>query len=94
MQKVHSPSAKLGTHIRNLETPCVVIDLDVLERNVARMARVAEEAGVALRPMVKTHKSSYVTNLQRRHGSRGFLAATVAEAEALVEMGVDDVVLA
>jgi D-serine deaminase-like pyridoxal phosphate-dependent protein len=44
--------------------------------------------------MVKTHKSSYVTNLQRRHGSRGFLAATVAEAEALVEMGVDDVVLA
>lgn len=90
------PSATItaGTRTDDLPTPSVVVDLDVLERNAARMARLAEQAGVALRPMVKTHKSAHIVALQRRLGSTGFLTATLGEAEALVALGVDDVTIA
>src|SRR5690606_17392568 len=94
MHNANPAPAPLGTHVRDLPTPCVIIDLDVLDRNTARMARAAAEAGVALRPMVKTHKSVYVAALQGRHGSCGCLVATGSEAGALTGMGVHDIVLA
>lgn len=41
-----------------LETPCVVVDLEIAERNVRRMQERADRAGVKLRPHTKTHKSA------------------------------------
>src|SRR4030042_6670126 len=46
----------IGKSIDDLSTPAVVVDLDVLERNVARMAASARDAGGRLRPHAKTHK--------------------------------------
>jgi D-serine deaminase-like pyridoxal phosphate-dependent protein len=70
-------------HTGDLETPAVVVDLDRLEANVARMASYAREHGLALRPHAKTHKSQYVGNLQRAAGLAGFTCATPRELEAL-----------
>ena len=46
----------MTTFASDLDTPALVIDLDVLEPNVAEMADVARSAGVRLRPHTKTHK--------------------------------------
>jgi D-serine deaminase-like pyridoxal phosphate-dependent protein len=77
-----------------LETPCAVVDLDRLERNLARMQALADGSGVALRPHAKTHKSARVGALQLAAGARGLTVGTIGEAEVFADAGVDDLFLA
>ncbi len=78
-----------------LDTPCLVVDIDRLEQNIAEMAAYARERGLALRPHLKTHKTAEIARLQRQHGVSGFTCAKLGEAEALADAGVlDDVLLA
>lgn len=74
-----------------LDTPAVVVDLDLLERNIAEMARVAADAGVNLRPHIKTHKTPEIARMQLAAGAVGVTCAKVGEAEALVAAGLDDI---
>jgi D-serine deaminase-like pyridoxal phosphate-dependent protein len=62
-----------------------VCDVDVLEANLARMASLAADAGIGLRPHAKTHKSGYVARRQLAHGATGLACATLSEAGALVD---------
>jgi D-serine deaminase-like pyridoxal phosphate-dependent protein len=73
-----------------LETPCLVVDLDVVERNVARMAAATAERGVALRPHVKTHKSVAIARMQVDAGAVGLTVGTIGEAEVMAAGGLDD----
>ena len=84
----------LGSAVDDLPTPCAVVDLDVLERNVARMAARAREAGVRLRPHAKTHKCPEIGALQRAAGAWGLSVAKVGEAEVFVAAGFDDLFVA
>jgi D-serine deaminase-like pyridoxal phosphate-dependent protein len=77
-----------------LDTPSLVVDLDVAERNVRRMQQVADKAGVALRPHTKTHKSSYFARMQVAAGARGLTCAKLGEAEVLANAGFDDLLIA
>ena len=77
-----------------LDTPCAVVDQDRLERNIARMQARADEAGVALRPHAKTHKSTRVAGLQLAAGARGLTVGTIGEAVTFAGAGVDDLFLA
>jgi D-serine deaminase-like pyridoxal phosphate-dependent protein len=77
--------------VGDLPTPALLLDLDVLERNLDRMAARARALGVALRPHVKTHKCLEVGRMQRDRGARGITAATLPEAEAFADGGFDDV---
>src|SRR5512143_2095508 len=77
-----------------LATPAVVVDLDVLERNIARMAARAREAGVRLRPHAKTHKCPEIARLQRAAGAWGLSVAKVGEAEVFADAGFDDLFVA
>ncbi len=63
------------------DTPYLVVDVDVLEANLAAMAAHARALGVALRPHAKTHKSIDIARRQLAHGAVGLTVATVAEAE-------------
>lgn len=74
--------------------PHLVVDLDVLERNIAAMAARGREADVAIRPHVKTHKIPQIADLQREAGARGITVATIGEAETFVASGFDDVLIA
>jgi D-serine deaminase-like pyridoxal phosphate-dependent protein len=69
------------------------IDLDRVEANAAAMAHWCATRGVTLRPHAKSHKCVELAQLQRRLGASGVCAATVSEAWALVQGGVDDVLL-
>src|SRR5688572_31449025 len=77
-----------------LDTPCLVIDLDVVERNARRMADALAGRGVALRPHVKTHKSVALARVQLDHGAAGVTVGTLGEAEAMADGGIDDIFLA
>jgi D-serine deaminase-like pyridoxal phosphate-dependent protein len=80
--------------VDDLPTPAVVVDLDVLEGNIARMAARARETGVKLRPHAKTHKVPEIARLQLDAGAAGISVAKTSEAEVFVEAGFDDVFVA
>jgi D-serine deaminase-like pyridoxal phosphate-dependent protein len=80
----------IGKTLDDLSTPSVLVDLDVLERNVGRMAARARDAGVRLRPHAKTHKCPEIARLQRAAGAWGLSVAKVGEAEVFADAGFDD----
>ena len=76
-----------------LDTPAPVIDLDIVERNIIRHQRICDEAGVANRPHVKTHKSIELAKLQIRHGAAGITCQKLGEAEIMAEAGIDNILI-
>lgn len=64
-------------------TPAVVIDLDRVERNIARAQAMCDAAGVANRPHIKTHKSPLLARMQCDAGARGITCQKLGEAEVL-----------
>jgi D-serine deaminase-like pyridoxal phosphate-dependent protein len=78
---------------RQFGTPAVVIDLDVMERNIARLQALCEAAGVANRPHIKTHKSPVIASMQRDAGARGITCQKLGEAEIMAEAGLDDILI-
>lgn len=80
--------------IADLETPAVLIDLDVLDRNLRHTAGLARKAGVKLRPHFKTHKSVWIARMQIEYGACGLTVAKLGEAEVLVEAGIRDLLVA
>jgi 3-hydroxy-D-aspartate aldolase len=73
---------------RSLNTPALVLDLDMLDRNIAEMATFAKAHNVKLRPHSKTHKSADIAKRQIAAGALGVCCAKIGEAEALGEEGV------
>ena len=73
-----------------LETPALLLHLDVVERNLRHMAQRARDLGVFLRPHAKTHKCIELGRRQLRHGARGLTVATLVEAEAFARAGFAD----
>src|ERR687893_2557920 len=78
---------------RQFGTPAVVIDLDVVERNIARVQALCEAAAVANRPHIKTHKSPVIASMQREAGARGITCQKLGEAEIMAEAGHDDILI-
>jgi 3-hydroxy-D-aspartate aldolase len=74
-----------------LDTPALLVDLDVMERNIATMAAHARAVGVNLRPHAKTHKSLRIARLQVETGALGVCCATLGEAEVMVRGGIPGV---
>ncbi|MEE1656224.1 D-TA family PLP-dependent enzyme [Microvirga sp. CF3062] len=79
---------------REFGTPAVVVDLDVVERNIARLQGLCDAAGVANRPHIKTHKSPVIASMQRDAGARGLTCQKIGEAEVMAEAGHDDILIA
>ena len=73
---------------RDLNTPVLVLDLDRLDSNIARMASFASSHGLALRPHAKTHKSVDIAKRQIAAGAIGLCCAKIGEAEALADGGI------
>lgn len=81
-------------HIHDLDTPALVVDLDVMERNLRRMGEYAKAHALRLRPHTKTHKIPALGARQLAHGAAGLTVAKVSEAEVMVGSGVRDLLIA
>lgn len=79
--------------IERLITPAPLVDLDVMEANLRRVAEYTQAHGLALRPHAKTHKTPALAAQQRRLGAVGVTVATAHEAEVM-SGAVDDVLVA
>ena len=74
----------------DLNTPVLIVELDALEANIARMAAFAAASGLKLRPHAKTHKSPEIARRQVAAGALGCCCAKLGEAEAMADTGVTD----
>lgn len=83
-----------GTPVDQLETPALLVDLDVLERNLDEMAALARKHGVALRPHWKTHKCPEIARMQTARGAAGGTVAKPGEALEFLLEGFRDLLLA
>src|SRR5438034_5601168 len=81
-------------HVSELDTPALLIDLDILEKNLTRVAGYAKSNNLRLRPHTKTHKLPAVGKRQIASGAIGLAVAKVGEAEVMVASGTPDLLVA
>lgn len=83
-----------GTARDELDTPCLLIDLPAMERNIKKMADYTKQRGINLRPHSKTPKCPAICLQQIEAGAIGICAAKVGEAEVLAANGIKDILIA
>jgi D-serine deaminase-like pyridoxal phosphate-dependent protein len=81
-------------HVSEIDTPALVVNLDIMERNLARVADYAREHGLRLRPHTKTHKSTRIGRRQIESGAAGLTVAKVSEAEVMLGAQPEDMLIA
>ena len=82
--------ANVGDAVDAIDTPALVLDLDAMDRNIARMAAFATQHRVRWRPHAKMHKSAVLAQRMVAAGAVGACVQKIAEAEALAAGGVAD----
>jgi D-serine deaminase-like pyridoxal phosphate-dependent protein len=83
-----------GLSVDQLPTPCAIVDVDRLERNITRWQRAVADSGISFRPHVKTHKTAEIARMQLAAGASGIAVSKVAEAEVFAAEGHLDIVIA
>lgn len=84
----------IGLHWTQVETPAPFVDLPTLSHNLATMAERATEMVVDIRPHFKAHKCVELARMQVEAGAVGLTVATANEALALLDAGINDVLVA
>ncbi len=82
-----------GTPVEDLDTPAIIVDLDIAESNIKAMADFAKENGVSMRPHMKTGKSPFWARKMMDAGAIGVCAAKVGEAEILADGGIREILI-
>lgn len=86
-------AVQAGVSQWDLDTPALCVDLDAMERNIAKMQATLKQNGTFSRPHAKTHKCAAIAKYQLATGSIGICCAKVSEAEALHREGVEPVLM-
>lgn len=81
-------------HVSELDTPALLIDLDIMERNLRRVAEYTKTHGLRLRPHTKTHKVPEIGRKQLASGAVGLTVAKVSEAEVMLAAEPSDLLVA
>jgi D-serine deaminase-like pyridoxal phosphate-dependent protein len=79
--------------LASLDTPVATVDLDAVERNIARMQSYCDRHRLAFRPHIKTHKLPAIAHMQVRAGAVGITCQKVGEAEVMEAAGLRDILL-
>jgi len=88
-----APPARSGQNLQDVDTPALVLELGAFERNLARMSESVAGHGVRVRAHAKTHKCPEIAKRQIAAGATGICCQKVSEAEAMVDGGVNDVLV-
>lgn len=84
-------AAHAGDHFDQIDTPALILDLDVFERNLKRLQDALTGTGVRLRPHAKSHKCPEIALRQIQAGAVGICCQKVSEAAVFVAAGVQDI---
>ena len=77
-----------------IDTPSVLVDLDVAEANIRKFQAYCDTHAIALRPHIKTHKLPSLARYQIEQGAVGITCQKLSEAQALIaDVGIDDVLI-
>jgi D-serine deaminase-like pyridoxal phosphate-dependent protein len=87
-------NAVLGQAVESLDSPQLLVDLDVVDANLAALRNACEQRGVSLRAHFKSLKCTGLAHYLHERGVDSFLCAKLNEAEALIESGLTDVLIA
>src|SRR5437868_12086032 len=87
------PPARIGQRLEEVDTPALIVDLDAFERNLQLMAQAVAGRGVRVRAHAKTHKCPEIARRQIAAGAIGVCCQKVSEAEAMVDGGIDNVLI-
>jgi D-serine deaminase-like pyridoxal phosphate-dependent protein len=82
-----------GTHVSEIETPSLLIDLDKMEANIQRMQARCNQLGLSFRPHIKTHKTPEIARMQLQAGAVGIACQKTSEAEVFASAGFNDIQL-
>ncbi|STY30464.1 alanine racemase [Legionella wadsworthii] len=83
----------IGLKKTELDTPCLLIDKNILKSNLGVMRNHSIENKIDIRPHCKTHKCSELARLQIEYGSIGVCVAKVSEAEILIQQGIPNILI-
>jgi len=81
-------------HVSELDTPALLIEVDIFERNLRRVAEYARAHDLRLRPHTKTHKVPAIGRRQIESGAAGLTVAKVGEAQVMLASGTPDLLVA
>ena len=84
----------IGIPKEEIDTPALLIDLDIMESNIQKMADFFSTVNADLRPHTKTHKTPIIAHKQIEAGAIGVTCAKLGEAEAMVHAGIRDILIA
>ena len=79
--------------IEEIDTPAVVVDLDITEANIRRFQDYCDRNGLHLRPHIKTHKIPAIAFAQVKAGAVGINCQKVSEAEVMADAGIADILI-
>jgi D-serine deaminase-like pyridoxal phosphate-dependent protein len=84
----------IGHSAKDVDTPSLLVDINRLEANIRRYAEITTQAGVRLRPHIKTHKTLEIARMQLHAGAGGITTAKLSEAEVYVNAGFTNIFVA
>jgi D-serine deaminase-like pyridoxal phosphate-dependent protein len=87
-------AAYVGRPKDELDTPALIVDLDLLDQNISRIAGVCRDAGKAWRPHTKGFRVPAIAHRALAAGAIGVTCATLADAEIMTASGVSDILIA
>ena len=80
--------------VENLQTPALILDKNILLKNMETMNALLSGSNLTLRPHYKSHKCDYLAHLQIDHGAKGMTCAKLSEAIDLADSGIEDILIA
>lgn len=84
---------KVGDRLDSLDTPSMIVDLDLMEANISKFFETYRRPGLSIRPHLKTAKSATIAKKLVTAGANGCCVAKVSEAEAVAAAGFDDLLI-
>ena len=91
---VSQPGSLVGQPVSVLDTPALIVDLDVIEKNIARIAAECRKHGVNWRPHVKGNKTVEIVRKEIGAGAIGITCAKIGEAQVMADAGVRSILIA
>jgi D-serine deaminase-like pyridoxal phosphate-dependent protein len=91
---MNDTASPIGVSKAELDTPALLVDLDVLEANISRIASTCRNHGVGWRPHLKGHKTLEIVRKELAAGAVGITCAKLGEAEVMAAAGIRNVLIA